>query len=143
MNQLSSLHGLSARIRFKVLLVDEDAAVLRSLVAALEFDFDVVPCSSALRALSLLESGEFHAVCCDYAMPGMSGVELFERVAQLPFNIACLLLTGASSFLGGQSSLDHYVLTKPVDPTRLSTLLMRLAQTAQLKRHADRLRAAR
>ena len=129
--------------RYKVLLVDDDATVLRSLAAALEFDLDVEPCSSAERALSLLETGEFHVVCSDYSMPGMNGVELFERVAKLPFPVACLLLTGASAFIERQSSTEHYVLTKPVDPARLSGLLTRLAQTAELKRYAGRDRAAR
>ena len=144
MNQITSLPQHSARsVRYRVLLVDDDATVLRGLAAALEFDFDVVPCNSGERALALLKTGEFHAVCSDYSMPGMNGVELFERVAKLPYPVACLLLTGATSFIGQQSSVDHYVLTKPVDPARLSGLLTRLAQTAQLKRYAARVRAAR
>jgi YesN/AraC family two-component response regulator len=124
--------------RYRVLLVDDDAAVLKGLAAALEFDLDVVTCSSAERALELLQKGDFHVVCSDYSMPGMNGLELFERVAKLPSSVACLLLTGSSSFIGRSGTVDEYVLTKPVDPTRLSGLLVQLAHTAQLKRQAKR-----
>ena len=44
-------------------------------------------------------------------MPGMNGLELFERVARLPVPVACLLLTGSSSFFGRSGSADQYVLT--------------------------------
>ena len=139
----SFIRNTAAATRYKVLLVDDDVTVLRSLAAALEFDLDVVQCTSAERALTLLRSGEFHAVCSDYSMPGMNGVELFERVAQLPHPVACLLLTGSTSFLERQDTVNQYVLTKPVDPGRLSALLIRLAHNAQLKRYAARLASSR
>ncbi len=86
--------------RYKVLLVDDDAAVLRSTAAALEFDMDVHTSSSAEGALSMLSSGDFHVVCSDYAMGGMSGLELLRRASQLPEPVGCLLVTGSTSFIG-------------------------------------------
>jgi DNA-binding NtrC family response regulator len=139
MTQSSSLMKHEAPdARYRVLLVDDDAAVLRSLAAVLELDLDVVSCSSAERALELLQKEDFHVVCSDYAMSGMSGLELFERVAKLPTSVACLLLTGSSSFIGRSGTVNEYVLTKPVDPARLCGLLVQLAHTAQLKRQAKR-----
>jgi DNA-binding NtrC family response regulator len=124
--------------RYRVLLVDDDAAVLRSLAAALELEVDVVTCSSAERALELLQKEDFDVVCSDYSMPGMNGLELFERVAKLKMPVACLLLTGSSSFIGRSGTVNEYVLTKPVEPARLSGLLVQLAHTAQLKRQVKR-----
>jgi DNA-binding NtrC family response regulator len=128
----------ASEARYRVLLVDDDADVLRSLAASLEFDLEVVTCRSAEQALELLQKGEFHVVCSDYSMPGMNGLELFERVAKLATPVACLLLTGSISFIGRSGTVNEYVLTKPVDPARLSGLLVQLAQTAQLKRQASR-----
>ena len=85
--------------RYRVLLVDDDATVLRGLAAALEFDLDVTTCLSGERALKMLEEQEFHAVCCDYSMPGMNGLELFDRVARSKLPVACLLLTGSMAFI--------------------------------------------
>ncbi len=124
----------SSQTRYRVLLVDDDAAVLRGLAAVLEFDLDVVTCTSAERALTLLRDEEFHAVCSDYTMPGMNGLELFAIVAQLPRPVACLLLTGSAEFIDRGGSADQYVLMKPVDPARLSSLLIQLSRTVAMKR---------
>lgn len=129
--------------RYKVLLVDDDPAVLKGLAAALEFEleFDVETCTSALHAIELLRDGRFHVVCSDYSMPGMSGLELFARVSQLPTAVACLLLTGSMTFMERQGTVDQYVLTKPADPARLAGLLIQLARTADMKRSVARPRA--
>ncbi|MES1177746.1 MAG: response regulator [Myxococcales bacterium] len=124
--------------RYKVLLVDDDVTVLRGLAAALEFDLDIVTCASAEQALALLEEQDFHAVCCDYSMPGMNGLELFERIAKSKRPVACLLLTGSMSFIDRGGSVDEYVLLKPVDPARLSALLRQLSHTVEMKRSASR-----
>jgi DNA-binding NtrC family response regulator len=125
-------------MRYKVLLVDDDPSVLGSLSAAIEFDLHVQVCGSAERALQLLQDGEFHVVCSDYAIPGMNGLELFKQVAKLATPVACLLLTPASFFEGRSAPLDQYVLTKPIAPGRLSSLLLQLARTAEMKRQAAR-----
>ena len=132
----SKLTTVAPRVRYKVLLVDDDVSVLRGLSAALEFELHVEVCNSAQRALELLREREFHVVCSDYSMPGMNGLELFAQVAKLPTPVPCLLLSGASSFIGRSVPAEHYVLMKPVDPARLSTLLVQLAKTALLKRQA-------
>ena len=124
--------------RYKVLLVDDDAAVLRGLAAALEFDLDIATCLSGERALTMLQEQDFHAVCCDYSMPGMNGLELFDRVARSKIPVACLLLTGSMAFIDRSGSGDAYVLLKPVDPARLSALLRQLAKTVEMKRSATR-----
>jgi DNA-binding NtrC family response regulator len=130
----------AAPIRYKVLLVDDDAAVLRSLAAALELELDIVTCNSAERALTLLAGGGFHVVCTDYSMESMSGLDLLDRVGQLPEPVGCLLLTGSTSFSARHTSGagDHYVLMKPVAPERVSALIMQLARTAEMKRSAKR-----
>ncbi len=128
----------SSPLRYKVLLVDDDATVLKSMAAALEFDVDVSTCSSAERALSLLQGGQFHVVCSDYSMHGMTGTELLEKVARLPDPVGCLLVTGSSSFIGRAGGGDHYVLMKPVDPERLNALILQLARIAEMKRNSKR-----
>lgn len=124
--------------RYKVLLVDDDSAKLRSLAAALEFDFDVVTCPSGELALTLLREQEFHAVCSD---DGMSGMKLLDHVASLHIPVACLLLTGSRTFIDRRRTDDQYVLMKPASPARLSALLAQISQATALKRNAARLAA--
>ncbi len=128
--------------RYRVLLVDDDATVLRSMAATLEFEHELAVdvCTSAGRALDLIASGDFHVVCSDYSMPGMTGLELLEHVQGLPRAVGCLLVTGATSFVSrnADGAGDHYVLVKPVDPARLSTMILQLARTAEIKRGGRR-----
>jgi CheY-like chemotaxis protein len=135
---MSATYPTPPPVRYKVLLVDDDSAVLRSMAAALEFELDVSTCNSGELALPMLADGNFHVVCCDYSMPGMNGIELLKRVTQLPEPIGCLLVTGSTSFQGrdAEGAGEHYVLMKPVDPSRLSTLIVQLARTAAMKRGA-------
>ena len=70
--------------RGRVLIVDDDAAVGRTLSLALEADHDITVVSSAQEALGELRASQrgpgFDAVLCDVLMPGMTGGELFEAV---------------------------------------------------------------
>ena len=124
--------------RYRVLLVDDDVAVLRSMTATLEQELEVAVCSSAERALALLEKSDFHVVCSDYAMSGMSGLELLRRVSKMAKPTGCLLVTGSTAFAGrdAEGAAEHYVLMKPVEPARLSAMVLQLARTAEMKRNA-------
>jgi PAS domain S-box-containing protein len=72
--------------RKRLLVVDDEPLIVSALVTALKRKCDVVGETDPARALERLLAGEaFDAVVCDVMMPGMSGVELHERVArQLP-----------------------------------------------------------
>jgi PAS domain S-box-containing protein len=66
----------------RILLVDDEAAVGRSLVALLGPELDVVAVTSARQAIDELASGEpFDVVLCDLMMPEISGIELYEQIA--------------------------------------------------------------
>ena len=63
--------------RRRVLLVDDEPAMLVLLDRLLRGDYEVVAVASAPEALTLLEAGQlFDVMVCDLMMPGMSGIEL-------------------------------------------------------------------
>lgn len=67
--------------RGRILVVDDDDALLNTVTRCLDRDHEVVALSDPRAALYLLEGGErFSLVLCDVAMPHLSGVELFRRV---------------------------------------------------------------
>lgn len=120
--------------RRRVLVVDDDPRVLESIEAILSQDLDVITCMSGEQALRLLEATRFHLVCADYKMPGMNGLELLERVAQLPFKTSTLLITGGSEYTPIQGQTRHYVMFKPFDPPRLLSLVLQLARLWDMQR---------
>jgi PAS domain S-box-containing protein len=70
--------------RGRVLLIDDEVWILRSLARLLDADHDVVAVSDPREAWGLLaDGGHFDVVFCDLMMPAMSGVELYRRVREI------------------------------------------------------------
>jgi CheY-like chemotaxis protein len=68
--------------RRRVLVVDDEAAIVRLLSESLGSTANVVCETVPGRALELiLASPAFDAIVCDVMMPGMTGIDLHERVA--------------------------------------------------------------
>ncbi|WP_437589641.1 response regulator [Sorangium sp. So ce1000] len=129
--------SLYAQGRLRVLVVDDERRMLDSIAAILDDDVDVVTCTSAQKALELLQTGQFHVVCSDYKMPGMNGDELLKRVAELPLYTSCLLITGAEEYIRSSEGGHHFVILKPFEPARITRIVLELARLAHARRSAD------
>jgi PAS domain S-box-containing protein len=69
--------------RKRVLVVDDETAIVRLLSESLESVANVVGETVPGRALDLiLAAPPFDAIVCDVMMPGMTGIDLHERVAR-------------------------------------------------------------
>lgn len=99
--------------RGKVLVVDDDVSVLRSVSRLLMGENDVVTISDPREAYQVLQSGQrFDVVFCDLMMPHMTGVELLRLVSQTIPGMAerFVLITGGvvredmQEFLAGISN---------------------------------------
>jgi DNA-binding NtrC family response regulator len=99
----------------RVLLVDDDAAVLETTAALLEDVFDVVKASSGTQALGLLTAQAFDVICTDLQMPAMNGIELLRRAASIRPQVSAVLITGHREYLTEPRSRDlaYTVLLKP------------------------------
>ena len=69
--------------------------------------------ADGLQALEMLKAGAFDAVIADLAMPGMTGLELAERMGELYPDTPVVLTTGWDSGSYEQQASGHPVLTKP------------------------------
>jgi signal transduction histidine kinase/ActR/RegA family two-component response regulator len=68
----------------RMLVVDGDPLLARSLVRTIGGEHDVVSAASAAEALTRLRAGErFEAILCEVAMPRMTGAELHARIAEI------------------------------------------------------------
>jgi DNA-binding NtrC family response regulator len=78
----------------RVLVVDDDAAVGKVLVAQLaQSGFAAVHVPSAEAALAAIEAGPFDAVLSDVRMPGKSGIDLTGEIARRWSDLPVILLT--------------------------------------------------
>lgn len=82
----------------RVLCVDDEPSVLRSLSWLLQNRFDVSSATDAGEALELVCNSDFDVVISDQRMPGMTGTEFLKRVKETSPNTMRLLLTGHSEY---------------------------------------------
>lgn len=106
--------------RKKLLLVDDDAAVLEFLGIKLGRDFDVIPCQLAEQAVSLAREHAPQLILCDIDMPGMDGGDL-----------------SAALFADGDTrEIPLVFLTALLTPEELRAKRNQLAGRAAISKHA-------
>ena len=79
----------------RVLVVDDDKLNLRRTTLILEVYYDVSVAQSGMEALDVLWSEKFDLVLLDIEMPGMSGMETFERMKSDGLDIPVIFLTAS------------------------------------------------
>jgi PAS domain S-box-containing protein len=108
------LSELAKPKNLRVLLVDDD--ILVSMGAAdmlLDLGHSVTEAQSGSHALRLLESDSpFDVVVTDYAMPGMNGFELAQRIKERNSRLPVILATGYAE-LPANRSIEFERLSKP------------------------------
>lgn len=77
-----------------ILVVDDNEFVLESTrLLLMGYDFSVVARSNPVEAFETLKNGGFDAVLTDIKMPGISGIELLERIHSYDKEIPVILMT--------------------------------------------------
>ncbi|MDY7227019.1 response regulator [Hyalangium rubrum] len=121
--------AVAMRGGLRVLIIDDEVALTRSLKRLLGDKYDVTALSRAQEALALIASGRrFDAILCDLTMPEMSGAQFHESLSLLvPEQArAIIFMTGGAfseetrAFL---ARLRPPCLEKPIDFERLHSLL--------------------
>lgn len=85
--------------QIRVLVVDDELSIRRSLAAFLEdCNFEVSSVGSAEQALELLDKKTYHVVIIDLRLPGMSGDTLMFKIHERFPAIRFLIHTGSSSY---------------------------------------------
>jgi DNA-binding NtrC family response regulator len=81
--------------RERILVVDDSAAMVATLVATLVEDgYEVRGASDGPEALRRLGAEPFDLVIADVVLPGMGGMQLLEQVKRLRPDTPVLLVTG-------------------------------------------------
>lgn len=78
----------------KILVVDDDLHMRESIVEILERKgLDVEPCSNGHQALDAFQRDSYDLVISDIKMPGMSGIELLEKIKQIDEDVPFIVIT--------------------------------------------------
>lgn len=86
---------------FSILHVDDEPndqlIIRRSLEKNLGFAFNLETADDAKRGIKKLQQKKFDLVLVDFKLPGMTGLEFFEELKKLKFDIDTILVTGKGS----------------------------------------------
>jgi signal transduction histidine kinase/ActR/RegA family two-component response regulator len=103
------------KMTVRVLVVDDDKAVLRTTVRMLDaLGYAAVPAAFGGEALRLIASGlEIDLVLADFAMPGMTGVDLAETIRATRPDLPVILVTGHGTREALKDFGEARILQKP------------------------------
>jgi len=130
----------------QILLVDDDKNLLRVLTYQIQQSgFDVVPVTSALQALKLLEEKPIGLVLTDLRMPEMDGLELLRRIRESDRKMPVIVLTAHGSIDKAVEAIKlgaSDFLTKPVEKAELEHSIAKTLRMADLLEENRRLTQA-
>ena len=106
-------------VQLKVLLVDDEKEFVTTLAERLELrGMHVEIATDGEMALGLIETDPPKVVVLDVMMPGLSGMEVLERIKAVDSSIQVILLTGHGGTKDGIKGMQlgaFDYLIKPVD----------------------------
>lgn len=131
--------GRIARTGLRVLIVDDEPDVLRSLGNTLAHDGFEVTCVSTLQhGIAALRAKAFDLVLTDlYLGESDLGSQVAEAAREVRPSPPVVVLTGRPTFDGAQAALRSHVadmVVKPIDTTQLLATCRRVVQEAELSR---------
>ena len=121
--------------KFKVLVCDDDEAILESLRIYLDNSgYDVLTASDGIEALEIIRKNDISCVVLDIMMPKLDGLKTTLKIREEK-NIPVILLSAKSEdtdkIAGLEFGADDYV-TKPFNPLELVARVK-----SQIRRYTD------
>jgi DNA-binding NtrC family response regulator len=118
----------------KILLVDDEERILRSLSMLLRTQYQIFATSDGHEALKILRQENIHVIISDQRMPIMSGTELLRQARDIAPDTIRILLTGYSDADAALDALNdgeifRYI-NKPWGPKELRETIAQAADIA-------------
>ena len=117
----------AAEQRPTLLIVDDEAQILSALKRSLRREgYEIVTVESAAAALRILDERRVDAILSDHKMPGISGVQLLARAAEMRPDIVRMLITGWTNEIPPERLEEVGIcalVTKPWDDAKLKATL--------------------
>ena len=131
-NESASSGGMPRGNGETIMLVDDDELVLSTLKKMLQgLGYEISAWSDPHAALNAFdaEPGAFAAVLADQTMPGLTGLALLKKIANIRPDIPVAILTGN---VGALQDYDGNVISKPMPLPELADLLRDLLRSSEV-----------
>jgi signal transduction histidine kinase len=137
--------------RYRILIIDDEEIVLESCTEILEGgDYQVATAANGTLGLELLDKFQPDVVFVDLKMPGISGLEVLEKIHALDPSIVTIVITGyatVSSAVEAMQEGAYDFLPKPFTPDEFRLITHRglekrklVLETIALRREKELLR---
>jgi len=117
--------------RASLLIVDDERGPMESLRMIFKPTYRVFTASGGPQALEVLRAHPIDVVTLDLKMPGMSGIEVMEKIKQHDPDIEVIIVTGYSSLdtaIRGLRFRAFDYISKPFDVAEISDIVQRAVQ---------------
>jgi DNA-binding response OmpR family regulator len=118
--------------QLKVLLVDDEQEFVTTLAERLELrGMHVKIATDGEMALGLVETDPPQVVVLDVMMPGLSGMEVLERIKAVESSIQVILLTGHGGTKDGIKGMQLGAFDYLIKPVDIDELIEKLNEAAK------------
>ena len=126
----------AAKKRPTLLIVDDEAQILSALKRSLRREgYEIVAVESAAAALRILNERFVDVILSDHKMPGMSGMPLLARAAEIRPDAVRMLITGWTQEIPSERLEEAGIcalITKPWSDAKLKATLREVMGAAQV-----------
>jgi DNA-binding NtrC family response regulator len=114
---------------FKILIAEDEEITLKHLLSILQKEgYEVKGVGDGLNAMEKVEKEHFDALIADIKMPGLTGIELLEKIKEKHLETEVIIITGYGSISSAVEAMRKGArdyITKPFD---LDELLLKVKQ---------------
>jgi DNA-binding NtrC family response regulator len=123
---------------FKILIAEDEEITLKHLLSTLQKEgYEVLGFSNGLKALERIEEEYFDVLIADIKMPGLTGIELLEKIKEKAIETKVVIITGYGSIDSAVTAMKkgaHDYLTKPFDLEEMLLKIKKIYEEKILKK---------
>ena len=126
----------------KLLIVDDEEKILRSLKFLLEDEYDIYTSQNAEEAIEIFKSENIYLVLLDLRLGEDDGFELMKEFLEINPRAIIIIMTAYSTIENSIKSIKsgaYYFITKPIDGEELVLLLKTADDKLQMARKINSL----
>jgi DNA-binding NtrC family response regulator len=107
----------------RILVIDDERSIRNTLKDILEYEkYQVELAEDGPKGIEIFRSAEFDVVLCDIKMPGIDGIEVLEKLAEINPDVPIIMISGHGNIDTAVESIKkgaYDYIEKPLDLNRL------------------------
>ncbi|MFO7751339.1 MAG: response regulator [Desulfobacteraceae bacterium] len=127
----------------RILVIDDEQSLREGAERILSrMKFDVFLASNGTSGLEILDAESVGIVLLDLKMPGMTGMEVLEKIMEMEKNILVIVITGYATVETAIEAMKmgaYDFLPKPYEPDQLRIIVNRARDSLELKKETLKL----